>query len=344
MKWTRLFITVGFFLSFTITDARAGVSLKGTGSYLAAPLCQKWIQEYTNTLPQLRMKYDVKNSSDGVNQWSGRGADFALSDSGLMPPEERHILGHPAFHLPVAIEAVAITYNLPGVPNNLKLSPKVISSIFMGTILKWNDPAIAALNPGIRLPHMEILVLHRQEESTMHDLFPAWLYKTDPKWTLKREKDKSLHWPAGKNIHGNEKIAENLRKSPGYIAAVDYPFAAQNRLPMAAIRNESGAFVAPTAESLEAATSDILALPDDLRVALSSSRAPKAYPICSFLWTLVYQDAYKSSRHHDRAQALVDFLKWVLSDGQKTAAALSYVPLPSKFIPRIQAAVESIKY
>ena len=344
MKRFGIFASFSVLFALTATNAEAEVSLKGTGSFLAAPLCQKWIQAYTASRPGVKIKYDVKNSSDGINQWLGRGADFALCETGLTTSEEKRIIGRANFHLPVAIEAVVISYNLPGVPDGLRLSPKVLSAIFMGTIKKWNDPAITSMNPGLRLPALDILVLHRQEESSLHDLFPAFLNRIDSKWTVKREKDKNLRWPVGNNIQRNENIHVKLRKQPGYIAALDYPYAVQNRLPMAAIRNEMGTFVPPSPESLAAASSDILALPENFRVSLSSSRALQAYPLCSFLWVLVYQDAYKACRNHEQAQSLADFLKWVLTDGQKTAADSSVLPLPDRFLPRVRTAAESIKY
>ena len=344
MKQIKIVVASAMFCILQQPSALAAVSLKGSGSVLAAPLCQHWIRDYTALHPQVKIKYEAKNSSDGISQWIGRGADFALSDTGLTSAEERRIIGRPSFHLPVAIEAVAITYNLPGVADGLRLSPWVLSSIFMGNIKRWNDSKIAALNPEKKLPALDILVLHRSEESALHDLFPSFLARTNSKWTAKRGKEKKLHWPVGSNIHQNEKIHEKLRKQPGYIAAVDYSYAALKGLPMAAIRNEAGFFVAPSPETLLAATSDILQLPDNFRVFLESSRAPQAYPLCSFLWMLVYQDAYKACRNHDRAGALVDFLKWVLTKGQKTAEELSYLPLPEKYLSRVRAAVESMKY
>ena len=336
-------------LVFTLTWLLAGpvladVSLKGAGTSLAASLFLHWAEEYHRLHPRIKLKYEVKNSTDGINQFLGRGAEFGATDSPLTDNEERKTLGRLVLHLPVAIEGVVITYNLPGVPSGIKLSPGVLSKIFMGAVKKWNDIAIMELNPGISLPNMDILVIHRSDESTLHDLFPGTLAKLDPQWTLKREKDKSLKWPVGQNLKGNEKVMEMMRKWPGVIAAVDFSYATQNHLPMAQLKNTTSHYVAPSMESLQAATSDLVSLPEDGKVILGRSRSPKAYPLCSFCWLLAYQDGFRAYHDHKRAQALVDFLTWVFSDGQKLENDLVYVPLPDSFLGQMKEKVQTIKY
>src|SRR5580698_7351337 len=171
--------------------AFAGVSLKGTGSTLSAPLYFEWIKDRAGDQPGVKIKYEAKDSGEGVNQALGHGSDFAVIDTPLTEAEEQKTMRRVILHLPVALEAVAITYNLPGVPTGLKLTPGVLSDIFLGNIKKWNSIAIKELNPGLTLPDMEIQVLHREEESGLHDLFPAYLAGLDPKWLAKREKEKS---------------------------------------------------------------------------------------------------------------------------------------------------------
>ncbi len=334
-----------FFLSMlTALPAFAGVTLKGTGSYLAAPLILKWMEAFHRERPDLSLRFEVKNSSDGISQWLGKGAEFAATDTALSGAEEKKANGRAILHLPAAIEAVVITYNLPGVPSGLQLSPKALSGLFMGTIKKWNDAAIVDANPGVKLPPMDVLVIHREEESALHDLFPDYLSRLDPKWTLKREKDKNLHWPLGQNIKGNPKIVEKMRKWPGVIAAVDYSFAVQNHLPMAKLHNQAGQYVGPSAESLTAAASDFLSLPEGFQVVLERSRTPEAYPLCTFAWLLVYQDTYKTYHDHKRGAALVDFLNWAYSDGQKLEADLGFVPLSEVFLSQVREKIKTIQY
>jgi len=333
-----------FLVVFSISPAFAGVTLKGTGSYLAVPLVQKWIEAYHPIHPDLILRYEIKNSTDGINQWLGHGAEFAATDTPLNPAEEKKANGRVLLHLPAAIEAVVITYNLPGIPTGLQLSPKALSGLFMGTIKKWNDPAIADANPGVKLPAMDVLVVHREEESALHDLFPEYLSRLDPQWTHKREKDKNLHWPVGQNIKGNPKIAEKMRIWPGMIAAVDYSYAVKNHLPMVKLRNQAGQYVGPSPESLAAATSDLLSLPEGFQVVLERSRTPEAYPLCSFAWLLVYQDTYKAYHDHKRGTALVDFLNWAFSDGQKWVGETGFVPLSEAFLSQVREKIKTIQY
>jgi phosphate transport system substrate-binding protein len=325
-------------------QAYAETSLKGTGSVLPVPLYLKWIAEWHHTQAGVKVQYEIKDSSEGVNKALNHGSDFAATDTPLTLEEERLAQSWAILHLPVALEAVAITYNLPGVPTGLQLTPTVLSDIFRGVVKKWNSTAIKELNPGVELPDLEIRVVHREEESSLRDLFPSFLAKLDPQWTLKREKDRKLHWPVGQNVKGNDKVLEKLRLWPGTIAAVDLPFVEQKHLPVAALKNEAGNFVPPSVESLAAAVSDLQNLPDDFQVNLTQSRAKDAYPLCAFSYLLVHQNYFNVYHDHKRGQALVDFLNWILTDGQKLEAELFYAPLPDGFLAQVKEKVQTIKY
>lgn len=327
-----------------VTPVCAETSLKGTGSTLAAPLLMKWTVEYRSIQPGVKVQYETKDSSEGVDKALHHGADFAVADTPFTLEEERLLQSRAILHLPVALEAVAITYNLPGVPTGLKLSPAVLSDIFLGAVIRWNAAAIRQLNPGVELPDMVIRVIHREEESSLHDLFPSFLAKQDPKWTLKRERERNLHWPVGQNVKGNEKVLEKLKLWPGVIAAVDLTYAVQKGLPMAALKNEAGEFVSPTMESLAADVSDLQNLPEDFQVNLAQSHSKEAYPLCAFSYLLVHQNYFNNYHDHKRGQALVDFLSWILTDGQKMETDLSYAPLPEGFLPQVKEKVETIKY
>jgi phosphate transport system substrate-binding protein len=341
MKSFVLGLALPLLLAF---PAFAGVSLKGTGSTLAAPLFSLWINHRAQDQPGVKMNYQAKDSNEGVNQALGHGSDFAVIDTPLTDAEEQRTMRRVILHLPVALEAVAITYNLPGVPTGLKLTPGVLSDIFLGNIKKWNSIAIKELNPGLTLPDMEIQVLHREEESGLHDLFPAYLAGLDPKWLAKREKEKSLLWPVGEKVKGDDKVLGKMRLWPGVIAAVDLPFAAQKGLPLAALKNVAGQFVTPSVDSLEATVSDFPNLPDDFQVNLVRSRAKGAYPLCAFSYLLVYQDYARVYHDHNKGQALMDFLNWVFADGQKKEADLSYGPLPEAFVSQVKEKIQTIKY
>jgi phosphate transport system substrate-binding protein len=342
MKFQKL---VPLLMAFLPASAvMAAVSLKGTGSSLAAPLYFQWIGDRAQEQPDVKIKYEVKDSDEGVKKALGHGSDFASTDSPLTDSEQQKTMRRTILHLPVALEAVAITYNLPGVPTGLKLTPGVLSDIFLGTIKKWNNIAIKELNPGTNLLDMDIRVLHRGEESSLHDLFPGYLAALDPQWMTKREKEKKLHWPAGENAKGNDKVLEKMRLWPGVIAAVDLPFAAQKGLPVAALKNSAGRFVTPSVDSLEATASDFPNLPEDFQVNLTRSRAKGAYPLCAFSYLLVYQDYLRVYHDHKKGQALIDFLNWVFADGQKKESDLSYGPLPEAFLSQIKDKLQTIKY
>jgi phosphate transport system substrate-binding protein len=338
-----LFKALAFFM-MGVCPVLAGVELKGTSSTLESPLGGAWSTDYRPS--GIKIKVESKNAADAVNQFLGRGCDFALTGATLTIPEEKRALGHNLLRLPVALSAVAITYNLPGIPSqSLKLTPEALSNIFLGVIKKWNDPALKELNPKVTLPDMDILVLHRQDENSLNDFFPAFLAQQNHQWTLKREKDKNLHWPVGQNVKGNAKVLEKMRKWPGVIAAVDFSYAQKNQLPVALIRNSLKQFIAPSLESITAATTDLTALPEDMVVSLSRSRAAKAYPLCTFAWILTYQDYGKIYHNHAKGQALMDFLNWALSaEGQKAALDNAYVPLPEAFLPQVKEKIQSISF
>jgi phosphate transport system substrate-binding protein len=324
--------------------AFAGESLKGVGSALAAPLFNQWSEVYQGLHPEVKIKYESKNINEGLAQWLGRDSDFAVTDTPLTSEEERRALSRSFLRLPVAIQAVVISYNLPGIRGGLRLSPGVISNIFLGSIRKWNDPAIAELNPGLSLPSLDILVVNRPEESSPHDLFPSCLLQWDPEWASHLEGNRSFKWPVGQKVNGNEKVLEKMRKWPGVIAALDFSYAAQNHLPMAQVRNSFNQFVEPTLESISASTLDFVSLPEDFQVILTRSRTPQAYPLCSFSWLMVYQDLWKVTRNHKKGRALADFLDWILNDGQKLSPGFFFAPLPDPFLTQARERARSIQY
>jgi phosphate transport system substrate-binding protein len=340
----KFFQTILALTLLCAAQVSAETSLHGAGSVLAGPLYSKWIGEQHQLQPGVQIQYELKDSSEGVDKALHHDGDFTVVDTPFNMPEERLVQSRVILHLPVALEAVAITYNLPGIPTGLRLSPAVLSEIFMGTLKKWNDADLKALNPGVELPDLEIRVVHREEESGLHDLFPSFLAQQDPKWTLKREQEKKLHWPVGQNVKGNDKVLEKLRLWPGTIAAVDLNFAAQKNLPTAALKNQGGAFVAPSVESMTAALSGFQNLPEDFQVNLTESRSKEAYSLCAFSYLLVHQDYFNVTHDHKRGKALVDFLNWVLTDGQKVESGLAYAPLPEGFLSQVREKVQTIQY
>jgi len=331
-----------FILISTASFARATVEIKGAGGVSEKPLAQTWASEYS----QCRLKYDGKNTADAINQFLTKGCDFALIDSLLTASQILKALFHHSLYLPTVLSAQAVVYNLPGIPSGaLKLTPAVLSDIFLGKIKKWDDPALLRLNPRLLLPDLDIRVVHQSDESSMNDFFPSFLERQNPQWILKREKDKNLHWPVGQNVNGNIKVLQKIRQWSGVIAVMNFSFAAEKYLPVAQIQNKSGRFVEPSNESIQIAASEVGPISGDAVVALTESPSKKAYPLSVIVWAVVDQDYAKIHHNHDKGQALVNFLNWVLStDGQTVAAKIAYIPLSQEILSQAQAKIQLIQY
>ena len=245
-----------------------------------------------------------------------------MSDAELAKAKGGSIL-----HIPTALGAVVITYNLPEVAQPLKLTGDVVAAIFQGQITRWNDARIAALNPGAALPAKDILVVHRSDGSGTTYVFTDYLAAVSPAWATKPGKGKEVQWPVGLGAKGNEGVAGQVKQTPGALGYTELVYANQNKLSTAMIKNASGEFIAPTVASVTAAAAGAAAkLPPttDYRVSIVNAPGAGVYPISSFTWLLVYEkqtDAVKGKK-------IIDFVKWALADGQGMEAALDYAPLP----------------
>ncbi|HTA76172.1 MAG TPA: phosphate ABC transporter substrate-binding protein PstS [bacterium] len=309
----------------------AGIEIKGAGGMAYKPLAQSWTVDYSQT----KIKYDAKNAADGINEFLSKDSDFAIIDASLTAAEDKKGKSHSLLYCPVALSAEAVVYNLPGISSGtLKLTPKLLSDIFIGKIKKWNDPALRTANPKLLLPDLDIFVIHQSDESSLNDFFPAYLAKQNAQWTLKREKDKNLHWPVGQNVNGNRKVLDKLRQWAGVIVVVNYSFAREKQLPVAQIQNEAGQYVEPTLKSIELAA-----------LGHTSVKGAKAYPLTVEVMASVFQDYGKTFHQHTRGQAVVDFLNWVLSPaGQETGSKAFFVPLPESVLNQSLSKVKTIQY
>jgi phosphate transport system substrate-binding protein len=236
--------------------------------------------------------------------------------------------------------AVAVTYNLPQVTQPLRLSGDVVASIFQGQITKWNDPRIAALNPGIALPATDILVVHRSDGSGTTYVFTDYLAAVSPAWATKPGKGKEVQWPVGLGGKGNDGVTGQVKQTPGAIGYVELAYANQNKLATAQLKNAAGEFVAPSIASATAAAAGAAGnLPPntDYRVSIVNATGKGAYPISSFTWIIAYEKQADAAK----GKKLVDFLHWALTDGQAMAGPLDYAPLPesmrSALVTRLSA-------
>ena len=322
--------------------ARAsGAALTGAGATFPAPLYSKWFDAYA-TRTGVKINYQSIGSGGGIRQLSEQTVDFGATDAPMSDAELARAKGGAVLHVPTVLGAVVIVYNLPGVGTGLKLTGDVVAAIFQGQITRWNDPRIAALNPGVTLPASDVLVVHRSDGSGTTYVFSDYLASVSPAWAAKPGRGKELQWPVGLGGKGNEGVTGQVKQTPGAIGYTELAYATQNRLAMASIRNAEGEFVAPTTESITAAAAGAASKlpPDtDYRVSIVNAPGKGAYPISSFTWII----AYARQADAGKGKKLTDFLRWALGEGQGMVASLDYAPLPEAMRAALVARLDSIQ-
>jgi phosphate transport system substrate-binding protein len=313
--------------------AASPLLVNGAGATFPFPLYSKWFAEYNKLHPDLRFNYQSIGSGGGIQQISRGTVDFGASDAPMTDEELARAPG--IVHVPTVLGAVVVTYNAP-VPA-LKLTPEVLAGIFLGRIQRWDDAAIAAVNPGAKLPGAAIVVVHRSDGSGTTSIFTDYLAKVSPEWKQKVGAGKSVRWPAGLGGKGNEGVTGLVKQTPGAMAYVELAYAKQNGLATAALRNREGVFVAPTLEATSAAAAGV-AVPDDFRVSITDAKGKDAYPMASFTYVLVPRDQKDAAK----GAALLRFLSWAVHEGQKFAAPLDYAPLPQAVVEKVTAKLATL--
>jgi phosphate transport system substrate-binding protein len=317
------------------------IKLTGAGSSFAYPLYSRWAADY-QTKTGAQVNYQSKGSGAGIKQLSEMTIDFAGTDAPMSPTEMSAAKGGPVLHIPVAMGAVVVVYNVPGVTAPLKMSADVIVDIYLGRITKWNDRRIAALNSGVSLPASDIVVVHRSDGSGTTFIWTDYLSKRSPDWAKQVGKGKEVKWPVGLGGAQNEGVAGQVKQLPGAIGYVELAFARQNQLAYAAIQNAAGNFVLPSIESVTAAAAAVASgLPDstDYRISIIDPPGADAYPIASLTWALIYQNPADKQK----SKELVDFLKFGLGEGQSSAKELDYAPLPASMVAQLQKRLDTVK-
>jgi len=314
--------------------------LNGAGATFPYPIYSKWFADYATT-SGVKINYQSIGSGGGIRQLTEGTVDFGASDA-PMSDAEMAKLKAPVLHFPTVLGAVVITYNIPGVTKSIRLTGPIVADIFAGKITKWNDGQITAINKGLKLPASDILVVHRSDGSGTTYIFSDYLSNVSPSWAQAPGKGKELAWPVGLGGKGNEGVAGQVKQTPGAIGYVELAYAKQNSLPFADLQNANGEFITPTIESVtNAAAAAAAKLPDntDYRISIVNAAGKGAYPISSFTFLLVYQtqpDAAKGKK-------LVDFLRWYLRNGEKTAASLDYAPLPASMVAQLEKRLGTIQ-
>jgi phosphate transport system substrate-binding protein len=316
------------------------VRLQGAGATFPNPLYQKWFSEYNKITPNAKFDYQSIGSGGGIKQISAKTVDFGGSDA-PMKDEEIKAAGEEILHIPTVLGADVVTYNLPTVQAELKLTPEVIAGIFLGTITKWNDVAIASINPGVNLPTNDITVVHRSDGSGTTFVWTDYLSKVSPEWKNKVGAGTAVNWPVGVGAKGNEGVTGQVKQTPYSIGYVELIYAEQNKLPYAWVKNSSGQFIKPSLDSITAAAAGAAnQIPDDLRVSITNPPGSNAYPISSFTYFLVY----KEQPNEVKGRALVKFLWWALHEGEQMAKDQLYAPLPAEVVVKAEQKIKSITY
>jgi phosphate transport system substrate-binding protein len=324
----------------TATASSDDNTLLGAGSSFVFPLFSKQFSEY-NTLNGLKVNYQSIGSGGGILQLTNKTVDFGDSDAPLNDDQAKKI-GVDVLHIPMCSGAVALAYNLPDLKDTLKLTPTVLANLFLGTITKWNDKAIAAVNPGVKLPDVPVVIAHRSDGSGTSNIFTTYLSHVSPDWSTKVGKGSSVNWPAGLGGKGTPGVAGTVKSTPGAIGYIELAYAIQNNMPYAKLQNKAGNFITPSVASTQAAGN--IQIPADSKVSLTNTDATDGYPISGFTWAIIYKEQNYNGRSQDRATKLVKLLWWNIHDGQKYAEPLTYAPLPPNAVTIAESILKSATY
>jgi phosphate transport system substrate-binding protein len=315
------------------------VKITGAGATFPYPIYSKWFAEYNRLHPNVEINYQSIGSGGGVKQLTSQTVFFGASDYPLTPEQIQSAPGT-ILHFPTVLGAVVPIYNLPGVSAELKFTGPLLADIFLGKITKWNDQAIATLNPGVSLPGTDITVVHRSDGSGTTYIFVDFLAKLSPEWKKRVGVAGSVNWPVGVGAKGNEAVAGMVKQTPGALGYTEPAYATENKIAFGSVQNAAGKFIKASAASVTAAAAAaVKQMPADFRVSITNPPGDDAYPLASFTWLLMYENPKDKAL----AKTMVDFTKWALSDGQKYAADLGYAPLPKVVVDLELKSLATIK-
>ena len=336
----KLSLLAGFLAVASFAAAQGQVLLNAAGATFPYPMYSKWFDVYRQAHPRVQINYQSIGSGGGIRQLLDKTVDFGASD-GPMSDEQLKQASIPILHFPTVMGADVPSYNVPGVSAELNFTPEALAGIFLGKITKWNDPAIASVNSGVKLSGDDIVVVHRSDGSGTTYIWTDYLSKVSPEWDKNVGKATSVKWPVGLGGKGNEGVAGLIQQTPDSIGYIELIYAVQNKIAYGRVKNAAGAFVkADLAGVSAAAAAAAQSMPDDFRVSITNPVGNKAaYPISSFTWLLIpskFADATKRD-------AVKDFLKWMLTDGQQYCEGLSYAKLPKEVVGKEMKAIAQIQ-
>jgi phosphate transport system substrate-binding protein len=319
--------------------AVAQTTLNGAGATFPNPIYQKWFSEYHKAHSDVEFNYQSIGSGGGIRQVLAGTVDFGASD-GPMSDEQLAQAKTKILHVPTVLGAVVPAYNVSGVSGEIKFTPEALAGIFLGKITNWNDKAIASANPGVNFPKDEpIVVIHRSDGSGTTFIFTDYLSKVSSDWQSQVGKGTSVKWPVGLGGKGNEGVAGMIRQMQGSIGYIELIYAVQNKITYGTVRNAAGEFVKASLASVTAAAASVKSMPADFRVSITNAPGKDAYPISSFTWLLIPAQ----SKDAAKGKIIADFLNWMVDDGQKMTADLTYAPLPESVAAKVKAEIKQVR-
>jgi len=327
-----------FALVLLALPSAAQTKLNGAGATFPYPIYSKWFNQYHQQHPEIEINYQSIGSGGGIRQVTAGTVDFGASD-GPMTDQQLSDAKFKIIHLPTVLGAVVPAYNISGFKGELKFTPDVIAGIFLGKITTWNDPAIAKANPGVSLPGQSIVVVHRSDSSGTTYIFTDYLSKVSSEWMSSVGKATAVKWPAGIGAKGNEGVAGMIRQMDGAFGYVELVYAVQNNITFGSVKNAAGNFLKASLESTTAAAASVKSMPADFRVSITNAPGKDAYPIASFTWLLIPADW----KDKGKSKIMIDFLNWMLEQGQTMTAELNYAPLPDSVKQKERETIKTIR-
>ena len=339
MRFLRYVAIAAAFFAAAFASPAQTVQINGAGATFPYPIYSKWFSEYNKLHPEIQINYQSIGSGGGIKQLSNQTVFFGATD-GPMTTEQQLAAPGKIAHLPTVLGGVVPVYNIPGVDAELKFTGKVLADVILGKVAKWNDPAITAVNPGVKLPATDITVVHRSDGSGTTYIFVDYLSKVSPDFKKTVGVATSVNWPVGVGGKGNEGVAGLVKQTPGSIGYVELIYAMQNKIDYGSVQNMAGEFIRSSVASVTAAAASAAPqMPRDFRVSITNAPGKGVYPISSFTWILLYE----SAKDQQRARIMKDFMRWALTDGQKYAPELGYAPLPEGVVKLELDALTRIK-
>jgi phosphate transport system substrate-binding protein len=319
--------------------AFAQTTLNGAGATFPYPMYSKWFSKYHDAHPDIQFNYQSIGSGGGIRQVLAGTVDFGASD-GPMTDEQLAQAKIKILHVPTVLGAVVPAYNVSGVSGEIKFTPEALAGIFLGKITNWNDKAIASANPGVTFPKDEpIVVIHRSDGSGTTFIFTDYLSKVSSDWQSQAGKGTSVKWPVGLGGKGNEGVAGMIRQMQGSIGYIELIYAVQNKITYGTVKNAAGDFVKASLDSVTAAAASVKSMPADFRVSITNAPGKDAYPISSFTWLLIPAQ----SKDAAKGKIIADFLNWMVDDGQKMTADLTYAPLPASVATKVKDEIKQVR-